>query len=117
LSVDLPGVGPIFAKFIHQLINQDGAPRSGTPQPLLKGQSMETEILIHKCRFSVAGQDYEVLVYSRPDGSHVAKTFFTSQDVIINDGPSFDDVLSKHQRLLPLAVNSRLLLKELRRDL
>lgn len=78
---------------------------------------MENETLIHKCRFYVAGQDYDVFIYSRPDGSHIAKTFFTSQDVIINDGLSLDDVLAKHQRLLPLAVNSRLLLKDLRRNL
>lgn len=77
---------------------------------------METETLVHKTRIHVAGQEYDVFVYSRPDGSHVAKTFFTSEDVIINDGPSFDDVLDRHQRLLPLAVNSRQLMKELRRD-
>ncbi len=77
---------------------------------------MGIEILVHTCRFCVAGKDYEVQVYRRPDGSHLAKTFFTPQDVIINDGFSFEDVLAKHQRLLPLAVNSRLLLDELRRD-
>jgi hypothetical protein len=36
--------------------------------------------------------------------------------VIINDGPSLSDVLIKHKHLLPLAVNSRHILEEFRRD-
>jgi hypothetical protein len=36
--------------------------------------------------------------------------------VIINDGPSLSDVLIKHQHLLPLAVNSRYILEEFRRE-
>jgi len=79
--------------------------------------AMDKERLVHKSRFHCSGRDYEVLVYSRPDGSHVAKTFFTPHDVIINDGLSLDDVLNKHQQLLPLAVNSRNILAEFRRDI
>lgn len=75
---------------------------------------MDGEKLVHRCCFHISGIDYEVLVYCRPDGSHLAKTFFSSDDVIINDGPSLDDVLMKHQRLLPLAVNSREILRQLR---
>lgn len=78
---------------------------------------MDAERLVHKCRVHFSGRDYEVLVYSRPDGSHVAKTFFTPHDVIINDGLSLDEVLNKHRQLIPLAVNSRHILAEFRRDL
>ncbi len=77
---------------------------------------METENLVHTCLMTISGEDYEVFVYSRADGSHVAKTFFTPQDVIINDGPSLDAVLMTHERVLPLAVNSRQILRELRQD-
>ncbi|WP_226989392.1 hypothetical protein [Desulfuromonas sp. TF] len=88
------------------------------PDTLLRQarNAMDTENLVHRSHFNIAGRDYEVLVFCRPDGSHVAKTYFTSDDVIINDGPSLDHVLNKHQRLLPLAVNSRHILEEFRRE-
>lgn len=76
---------------------------------------MQTEKLVHQSHFHFSGRDYEVLVYTRPDGSHIAKTFFTPGDVIINDGLSLEEALSKHQSLLPLAVNSRHILAEFRR--
>ena len=72
------------------------------------------ETLVHTCRCTIADQEYEVLVFRRSDGSHVAKTFFTPSDVIINDGTSLEEVLARHQRLLPLAVNSRELLRSVR---
>ena len=72
------------------------------------------ETLVHTSHCTIAGQDYEVLVFRRPDGSHVAKTFFTPSDVIINDGTSLEEVLARHQRLLPLAINSRELLRSVR---
>jgi hypothetical protein len=71
---------------------------------------MEKEILVHKCHLPVESDEYEVLIYSRPDGSHVAKTVLNVYDVIINDGPTLDAVLEKHRELLPLAINSRQLL-------
>jgi hypothetical protein len=77
---------------------------------------MDIEHLVHRCEFPIGYERYEVLVYSRPDGSHIAKTFFTDDDVIINDGDSVEDVLAKHQRLLPLAVNSRQILREFRQQ-
>jgi hypothetical protein len=70
---------------------------------------MSTEILVHKCDIPIGNDSYEIFVYSRPDGSHVAKTVLDSYDVIINDGSTLDDVLKKHTELLPLAINSRLL--------
>ncbi len=68
---------------------------------------MEKEILVHKCFLPVESDEYEVLVYSRPDGRHVAKTVLDVYDVIINDGPTLDAALEKHRELLPLAINSR----------
>jgi hypothetical protein len=75
---------------------------------------MSADILVHQSVYHFGGQDYPVCVYSRPDGSHVARTAFSAEDVIVNDGPTLEEVLSKHQRLLPLAVNSRQLLRNFR---
>jgi hypothetical protein len=77
---------------------------------------MNSELLVHQCRMEVTGQHYDVFVYRRPDGSHIAKTFFAPHDVIVNDGPSLDEVLAKHRLLLPLAVNSRQILQEFRNN-
>ncbi len=68
---------------------------------------MSSEILVHKCDIPVGGDRYEILVYSRPDGSHVAKTILDTYDVIINDGDTLDEALKRHTDLLPLAINSR----------
>lgn len=75
---------------------------------------MSTDILVHQSVYHFDGQDYQVCVYSRSDGSHVARTAFSPEDVIVNDGLSLDEVLAKHRRLLPLAVNSRELLRNFR---
>jgi len=75
---------------------------------------MSADILVHQSVYHFGGQDYQVSVYSRPDGSHVARTAFSADDVILNDGPSLEEVLAKHRRLLPLAVNSRMILRDLR---
>ena len=77
--------------------------------------TMDSGTLVHKSLFHVAGQDYEIVVFTRPDGTHVAKTAFSPVDVIVNDGLSLDEVLAKHRRLLPLAINSRQILRELGR--
>jgi len=76
---------------------------------------MEHEILVHQCCLDVSGAEYEVQVYARSDGSHVAKTVFAPGDVIVNDGESLTEALERHARLLPLAIDSRQLLKEYRR--
>ncbi|WP_432822905.1 hypothetical protein [Trichloromonas sp.] len=75
---------------------------------------MDPGILIHTAELTIDGRPYEVTVYLRSDGSHIARTIFSPGDVIIHDGPSLEEVLAKHQRLLPLAVDSRLMLSELR---
>lgn len=68
---------------------------------------MENETLVHKCDIPVGSDRYEILVYSRPDGSHVAKTTLDTYDVIVNDGITIDEALKKQTALLPLAINSR----------
>ncbi len=73
---------------------------------------MYGEHLVHTCLIHIDGQDYEVAVYSRPGGTHLAKTSFAPSDVIINDGRSLEEALSRHQRLLPLAIVSRRMLRQ-----
>jgi len=77
---------------------------------------MEKETLVHKCHLPVDSDEYEVLIYSRPDGTHIAKTVLDVYDVIINDGPTLDAVLEKHRQLLPLAINSRQLFSSGRKN-
>lgn len=76
---------------------------------------MSGETLVHNATYRLFGRDYEILVFCRPNGTHVAKTIFSSEDVIINDGISLEDALERHTRLLPLAVNSRQMLEDFRR--
>ena len=71
---------------------------------------MEELQLVHQAEIEVNGDRYTVTVFCRPDGRHVAKTRFENDD-IINDGDSLDEVLTKHKRLLPLAISSRRVMK------
>ncbi|BCR05719.1 hypothetical protein DESUT3_27880 [Desulfuromonas versatilis] len=70
------------------------------------------ETLVHTCLIHIEGRDYEVAVFSRPGGTHLAKTVFAPWDVIINDGPSLEAALAKHRQILPLAVGSRRVLRQ-----
>jgi hypothetical protein len=72
------------------------------------------EILVHKCQVEIAGTRYEVHVFLLEDGRHVAKTVLDRDDILINDGPSLEEVLDKHQSLLPLAIDSRAILQSYR---
>lgn len=65
--------------------------------------------LVHTCRIPIGTVEYEVEVYSRADGWHIAKTILQGDDVIINDGPSLEEALHRHREILPLAINSRAL--------
>lgn len=78
---------------------------------------MEYENLVHRSSYPIAGNVYEILLYSRSDGTHVAKTAFSPEDVIITDGMALHDVLSRHLQLLPLAVSSRDIIQEFRKGL
>ena len=63
--------------------------------------------LVHQLTCDFEGREYLIEVFSRPDGSHFARTTFSPQDVIISDGFSFEVALFNHQDLLPLAIRSR----------
>jgi len=75
---------------------------------------MINDNLVHKGNILVGGKEYEVLVFLRHDGRHIAKTFFDPEDVIINDGHSLEEALERHQRLLPLAIDSRRIVEAFR---
>ena len=75
---------------------------------------MEKNRLVHELVCSFDGREYLIEVYSRPDGSHFARTKFSSEDVIISDGFSCEEALVRHQDLLPLAIHSRKLPSSLR---
>ena len=75
---------------------------------------MSEELLVHKAEFDLNGDRFEILVYCRDDGKFFAKTRFGENDIIINDGQSLEEALSKHERILPLAVTSRHLLHQVK---
>lgn len=72
---------------------------------------MEELRLVHQTEIEMNGDRYAVKVFCRTDGRHVAKTRFEDDD-IINDGDSLEEVLAKHESLLPLAISSRRMMKE-----
>jgi len=78
-----------------------------SPSMSKAGGLMEDIQLVHQLMCNFAGDEYLIEVFCRPDGSHFARTIFSPQDVIISDGVSLDEVLLKHQDLLPLAIHSR----------
>ncbi|MFO7982127.1 MAG: hypothetical protein R6V08_01615 [Desulfuromonadales bacterium] len=72
------------------------------------------ETLVHECQVEIDGVLYEIRVFMDGEGHHVAKTVLGRNDVMINDGSSLEEVLSKHRNLLPLALDSRAILKSYR---
>jgi hypothetical protein len=68
---------------------------------------MSSEMLVHKTEVELNGARYEILVYCRDDGRFFARTSFDENDIIIHDGPTLEEVLSKHEKVLSLAVTSR----------
>jgi hypothetical protein len=68
---------------------------------------MSGEMLVHKTEVELNGDRYEILVFCREDGRFFARTSFGENDIIIHDGPSLEEVLSKHEQVLSLAVTSR----------
>ncbi len=71
---------------------------------------MEPELLLSE-HFSWEGRCYLVQVYrclkAHMRCSHMAKTTLGPDDDIIIDGASVEEVLSKQQAILPLAILSR----------
>lgn len=78
---------------------------------------MKDGTLVHEAHVEVDGDRYKVLVYCRDDGRHFAKTHLGGEDIIINDGISLEEVLVKHESLLPLAVSTRRMRQQIRDDL
>ncbi len=68
---------------------------------------MSEEQLVYETTMALRGKQYQISVYCRAGGRHVAKTTLAEDDIIINDGTSLEEVLTKHQKLLPLAVTLR----------
>ncbi len=75
---------------------------------------MPEETLVHESDIELHGDHYQIMVFCRADGRHFAKTRFGEDDIIINDGPSLAEALAKHEKLLPLAIRSRQVMKEFR---
>jgi hypothetical protein len=71
------------------------------------GIVMDCNQLVQQLICDFEGKGYLIEVFCRPDGSYFARTVFSSQDVIISDGLTLEEVLVRHQDLLPLAVHSR----------
>jgi hypothetical protein len=67
---------------------------------------MSGEMLVHKSEVDLNGDRYEILVFCREDGRYLPDQF-RRNDVIIHDGPSLEDVLAKHEKVLALAITSR----------
>jgi hypothetical protein len=65
------------------------------------------ETLIYSSDIELHGDMFQIKVYCRSDGHHFAQTHLGNDDIIINDGFSLEEVLAKHQRLLPLALGTR----------
>ncbi|GFO56593.1 hypothetical protein GMSM_36000 [Geomonas sp. Red276] len=68
---------------------------------------MDEENPIHSSELEVNGEYFCISVYSSAAGRYFAKTCLGDGDVIITDGRSLDDALSKHENLLPLAIGTR----------
>lgn len=72
---------------------------------------MASEILVHETNMEFQGDRYEIRVFCNEDGRHFAKTSFSDNDIIINDGLTLTEALAKHASLLPLAISSRKILR------
>ena len=75
---------------------------------------MTDETLVHQADVELLGDRYTIAVFIRDDGRYIATTRFAEDDIIINDGTSMEEVLARHERLLPLAVSSRKMLRDCR---
>ncbi|MEA3465811.1 MAG: hypothetical protein U9R29_07365 [Thermodesulfobacteriota bacterium] len=68
---------------------------------------MQIEELVHESFFDFSDRSYTISIYRRGGKSYIAKTEFSPEDMIINDGVDLCSLLEKHRRLLPLAIISR----------
>ncbi len=72
------------------------------------------EILVYKTDIVLYGDRYQIAVFCRSDGRHFAKTHFSEGDIIINDGHTLEEALDRHEKLLPLAISSRRVMRDFR---
>ncbi|MCK9172353.1 hypothetical protein [Desulfuromonas thiophila] len=63
--------------------------------------------IVHESTFVFCDHRYPIRIYRRGDEGFVAKTEFSPDDTIINDGTDLELLLERHRRLLPLAILSR----------
>lgn len=68
---------------------------------------MQHEELVHKSFFDFSDRSYTICIYRRGGDNYIAKTEFSPEDMIINDGIDLVTLLERHRRLLPLAIISR----------
>ncbi|HEY3306992.1 MAG TPA: hypothetical protein VGJ93_00925 [Desulfuromonadaceae bacterium] len=73
---------------------------------------MAKKKLVHKDHVIHEGKAYQILVYKSTSGRLFAETPLGIDDIIINDGASLEDVLEKHNNILPLAITSRKIRKD-----
>lgn len=76
---------------------------------------MEDATLMHYAELTIGGAAYPISVYCREDGKYFALTQLAGRDIVISDGKSLEEALMRHQGVLPLAVGSRMILREFRR--
>jgi hypothetical protein len=94
----------------QNLLNNYNQNISLTP---LCGDVVDPKLLVHETDLEILGEHYEVSVFRDECGRHYAKTSFSDNDIIINDAPSLDEALAKHEHVLPLAISSRKILRRL----
>lgn len=68
---------------------------------------MDKESLLHSSQFELNGERFGIEIFFTAAGRYFAKTCLGEGDVIITDGGSAEEVLKKHENLLPLAVGTR----------
>ena len=76
---------------------------------------MIEETLVYKTEVVLQGDRFEIQVFCREDGRHFAKTRFGENDIIINDAQSLEEALEKQENVLPLAVNCRQILQQVKK--
>ena len=77
---------------------------------------MKDSTLMHVAELEIGGTSYPMSVYCRKDGRYFALTRLTGKDIIISDGCSPEAALARHREALPLAVDSRMILREFQRN-
>lgn len=76
---------------------------------------MQNEIEVHVDHMTIGESHYEIRIFARPDGSHIARTQIAHGDLLVNNGTTVTEALSRQKALLPLAIDSRRIVQEFRR--